>query len=387
MSQVATASAANSNIVQLAKLRRVAQDNPNAVAKPKVLFVDDEERILNSLRALFRMQYDVTVSTDGYHAIELLKREHFHLLISDQRMPTMQGVELLRRAKEVSPYTVRILLTGFSDLAAIVGSVNDGEVYRYISKPWDSEELKEAISGAVKVGLDLEKLSPLPKKDATSTITDHGIVPETSTPTSTRLVNPVPEAAHHEHDEHDHEQVLKPIAPVMLPESMGKIGVLFLDHDAHLMDIFQESSLLGCHALAARTPEEALQVMQQHEVGVIVASIDGEDHNNVDFLCLLKNEYPHVVSLAVARSGDSETIIGLVNSARVYRVIFHPVRPKVLRHHLMSALKQVEHFQAQPELLKVQQAAPSTQTSSVMANLGSLLKSRLTSIKSFFSRR
>lgn len=367
MSQTATtASAANSNIVQLAKLRRVAQDNPHAAPKPKVLFVDDEERILNSLRALFRMQYDVTVTTDGYHAVELMKREHFHLLVSDQRMPTMQGVELLRRAKELSPHTVRILLTGFSDLAAIVGSVNEGEVYRYICKPWDSEELREVIGGAVKIGLELEKLTPLP------------------------TATPVPASNHaaddHEHHEHD-EQHHKPIAPVILADGLRNIGVLFIDHDEHLLEVFHESHLLGCKAFAARNPEAALRVMQQHEVGVIVASIDGEDHANVDLLCLLKSEYPHVTALAVARSGDSDTIIGLVNSARVYRVIFHPVRPKVLRHHLMSALKQVEHFQTQPELVKVQQAEPPAQPSSLMASLGSLLKSRFSSIKSFFARR
>ncbi|MEZ5477768.1 MAG: response regulator [Thiolinea sp.] len=97
----------------MARLRRLAKENSQQQSKPKILFVDDEERILNSLRALFRLNYDVTVTTDGYHALELLQREHFHLLVSDQRMPVMQGVELLRRARNVSPNTVRILLTGF----------------------------------------------------------------------------------------------------------------------------------------------------------------------------------------------------------------------------------------------------------------------------------
>ena len=373
---VTPASATNSNIVQLAKLRRAAQQNPQLAIKPKVLFVDDEERILNSLRALFRLQYDVTVTTDGHHALELLKREHFHLLVSDQRMPTMQGVELLRRAKEISPYTVRILLTGFSDLAAIVGSVNDGEVYRYICKPWDGEELKATIQGAVKVGQDLEKLTPVPAPVVEPEIAKAPLLTEV-----TRTSAP-------DFSEEDVQaNAAHKITPLTLPTELTQIGMLFIDHDEHLFEVFHDSCLVGCEAWSARTPEEALRLMQQHEIGVIVASIDGQDHQNVDFLCLLKQEYPHVIALAVARSGDSETIIGLVNGARVYRVIFHPVRPKVLRHHLVSALKQVERYHAQPELVKVQQAEPTVGGASLMNSLSELLKSPLNLIKSFFKRR
>lgn len=361
MSQEAT-----SNIVQLARLRRLSQENAKTAPKPKILFVDDEERILNSLRALFRMEYDVTVTTDGYHAIELLKRNQYHLLVSDQRMPIMQGVELLRQAKEHSPHTVRILLTGFSDLAAIVGSVNEGEVYRYICKPWDSEELREIIASAVKIGLDLAKLAPLPKPDL-----EEANQPE---PSSTSPSLPVQTQA--EVDKLPHESLSWP----------DNLSLLFVDRDLHLFATFQELGVQRGQVLAARTPEEALALMEHHEVGVIVASIDGIDRDNFGFLCLLKKEHPHVVSLAVARLGDSETIIDLVNSARVFRVIFHPLRPKVMQHHLEAAIKQVGEFRAQPELLKVQAAKDIAPTNSVLTHLSARIKTRLSSIKSFFKR-
>jgi len=104
----------------------------------RVLFVDDEERIVNGLRLLFAQHYEVHIATSGAQALELLARHHFQLLVSDQRMPNMTGTELLSRVRVAFPNTVRILLTGYSDLAAIVGSVNEGQVYRFASKPWDT---------------------------------------------------------------------------------------------------------------------------------------------------------------------------------------------------------------------------------------------------------
>ncbi|MEZ5477767.1 MAG: hypothetical protein R3E95_09880 [Thiolinea sp.] len=177
-------------------------------------------------------------------------------------------------------------------------------------------------------------------------------------------------------------------AVAVLPEAWADLDstLLFIDQDGHLFTTFQNCKLQGCSALRARDAEEALQLMEEHEVGVIIASIDGADRNNVGFLCLLKKEHPHVVSLAVARLGDSETIIGLVNSARIFRVIFHPLRPNVLRHHLLAAIKQVGSFHAQPALLKAQEAREVEASSSLMQGIGHLLKNRVRSLRSLFRK-
>ncbi|MEN9434155.1 MAG: hypothetical protein RLZZ422_1744 [Pseudomonadota bacterium] len=383
-------SQAPSNIVQLARLRRLANDQAHlqAAPKPKILFVDDEERILNSLKALFRLHYDVTVSTDGYHALELLKREHFHLLVSDQRMPIMQGVDLLRQAKTISPQTVRILLTGFSDLAAIVGSVNEGEVYRFINKPWDNDELQDIIASAVKIGVDL---AALPKPAIKPLDIEEPIIAQRFEEKPSAKLITIPPTAATSLSATDHFPANEPhldhhyhyAEPTWSPDTR----VLFLDHDQELYHCFQASELTSCQSLSARTAEEALQLMQHYEVHVLVASIDGMDRANLGLLCLLKKEHPHIVLLAVARLGDADTVIGLVNSARVFRVIFHPLRPKVFRPHLEAALKQVKQVQMQPELLRVQQAKAVEPNSSFMAGLGSAIKSKLSSIKSLFGRK
>ena len=119
----------------------------NAIStKAKVLLVDDEERILRTLGMLLRMQYDVISTTDGHEALRILQRERIHLLISDQRMPIMTGTQLLRQAKQMSPNTMRILLTGYADVDAAVDAVNEGEIFRYINKPWGPKELRDTIA-------------------------------------------------------------------------------------------------------------------------------------------------------------------------------------------------------------------------------------------------
>ena len=121
--------------------------------KPAILFVDDEQRVLRSLKVLFSPMYKVYTTTNGYEALKLLKTENIEVLVSDQRMPEMMGTELLRLAKEASPDTMRLLLTGYSDLTAIVGSINEGEIFRYINKPWNNKEIKETIASAMEASL------------------------------------------------------------------------------------------------------------------------------------------------------------------------------------------------------------------------------------------
>ena len=129
--------------------------------RPTVLFVDDEERILRSLRMLFHKDYEVKTTTDGHEALAMVRGTKVHVLVSDQRMPIMPGVELLRLVKEASPNTMRLLLTGYSDLEAIVGSINEGEIFRYIAKPWSTEEIKGTVAKAAEIALSLEEVQEL----------------------------------------------------------------------------------------------------------------------------------------------------------------------------------------------------------------------------------
>lgn len=115
---------------------------PISPPRPKVLLVDDEEPILNSLRRLLRGQpYDVLLATSGAQALEILEQQPVNLVMSDARMPNMDGATLLALVHERYPATARIMLTGYADPSAIIKAINEGQIHRYISKPWNDEEM------------------------------------------------------------------------------------------------------------------------------------------------------------------------------------------------------------------------------------------------------
>jgi DNA-binding NtrC family response regulator len=114
-----------------------------------ILFVDDERRVLTSMRAMFRRDYEVLLANSGPEALALLREHDVDVIVSDQRMPGMTGVEVLKQVKLLAPRAMRILLTGYADLKAIEASINEGEVFRYLTKPCAAEQLREAIELAV----------------------------------------------------------------------------------------------------------------------------------------------------------------------------------------------------------------------------------------------
>ncbi|MGK0439950.1 MAG: response regulator RpfG family c-di-GMP phosphodiesterase, partial [Paracoccaceae bacterium] len=120
----------------------------NLNRKYRILFVDDEPRVTSALKAIFRREYDVYIANSGAEALKILASEQVDVLVSDQRMPHMLGNELLAQVSKIYPQTMRILLTGFMDKKAIVDSINQGEVYRFINKPWRNDEMREVVAEA-----------------------------------------------------------------------------------------------------------------------------------------------------------------------------------------------------------------------------------------------
>jgi response regulator RpfG family c-di-GMP phosphodiesterase len=113
--------------------------------KYKILIVDDEPANLRLLERLFRRDYQVISAESGAEALELLKLHNVALIISDQRMPGMTGIEFLKQAAEMRPATVRIILTGYTDVNALVEAINSGVIYKYATKPWVNEDLKQTV--------------------------------------------------------------------------------------------------------------------------------------------------------------------------------------------------------------------------------------------------
>jgi len=115
-----------------------------------VLFLDDEKSILSSLRRLFINEpYGVITTSDYKEALDLIGKENIKVVLSDHRMPEIKGTEFLHKVKDMYPHTIRILFTGFAEFSAAEDAINVGEVFRFISKPWDSAELKMIVGQAI----------------------------------------------------------------------------------------------------------------------------------------------------------------------------------------------------------------------------------------------
>jgi response regulator RpfG family c-di-GMP phosphodiesterase len=116
-----------------------------------ILYVDDEVNNLNTFKATFRKNYNIHIAESAEEGKKILKENPVEIIITDQRMPVMTGIEFLSSIIEEYPDAIRILLTGYSDIQAVIDAINKGQVYQYITKPWDENQLKMSIDKAYEV--------------------------------------------------------------------------------------------------------------------------------------------------------------------------------------------------------------------------------------------
>ena len=265
--------------------------------KPTLLFIDDDERLLNGLRTLFRQEYNTITVASGAAALEVLKRGPVHVVVSDQRMPEMTGVELLRKVRELAPNAVRILLTGYTDLASLVGSINQGEIFRFVKKPWDNEELRKAIGDAAKIALELAS-TPAPKAES--------------------------------------------------PRTAGSL--LVIDPTQGLARGLERLLAGSAGVKLAATPQEAAKVLAKEEIACIVADMGAGMDGLVALFRELKAKRPEILSILLTDEPDSELAIDLINKAQIFRFLPKPVNGKELRTQVAAALRRYAAFKQIPTL-------------------------------------
>lgn len=117
-------------------------------AKYTLLIVDDEPDVCDSVHDLLRREFRVLKAHSGQEGFRLMQEEEVHIIMTDQRMPQVSGVELLTRVKARNPQAVRMLFTGYADLESIIAAINQGHVYQFLKKPWQPEELVDAVRQA-----------------------------------------------------------------------------------------------------------------------------------------------------------------------------------------------------------------------------------------------
>lgn len=282
------------------------------VAKPRVLFVDDEPRVLTTMRMLFRNSYECHFAEGGAQALELLKNQAVDVIVSDQRMPGMTGIELLRAARELNPHAMRILLTGYSDLNAIIGSVNEGEIFRFVSKPWDNDVLAATVAAAAQAAKASQAVAALPEPAV-----------------------PAPDAD----------------AP----------GVLVMDDDPRMAAKIQGILGESFRVFGAASMDEAVYRLEQERIGVLISDTRVQNQPVVSLIGTLKHHHPQLVSVILTERADAGAAIELINQGQIYRLITKPIQDVACRITVNSAHKQHQRLAANPILhqrYQVEVAAP-----------------------------
>ncbi len=277
------------------------------MSKPTLLLVDDEERILRSLRMLFLTEYDVRMTADPYEAIRILKEERVHVIISDQRMPIMQGAELLRIAREVSPATMRILLTGYSDFEASVATVNDGEVFRYLVKPWAADEMRQAVAEAAAIA----------KAGLSAPLSAAGALAAGNRP-----------------------------------------RVLILDQDETTLEVVRDILQDRCEIIRAANVQHAMEVLAQQDVAVVVADLAPQESNVASVLKALKRFSPQTQSIVVTSLNDTARLVELINHAQISRYLPKPLLKNLLARNLEYVLERFHTLCSLPVMQKRHNVAP-----------------------------
>lgn len=126
--------------------------------KINVLYVDDEINQLNSFVATFKEDYNIFIATTAEQGLDFLRNNKIHIIITDQSMPNTSGVDFLEEVSKEFPEPIKLLLTGYSDLNAVIGAVNKGKIYYYLTKPWDEGEIRTVIKNAFELFSSREDL-------------------------------------------------------------------------------------------------------------------------------------------------------------------------------------------------------------------------------------
>ena len=295
-------------------------------ARPCVLFVDDEIRIVSLLSIAFRCDYAVLAASSAEEALQLCAAHTVHVIVSDQRMPGMTGVELLSQVRRRYPATMRLLLTGYSDLEAIVGSINEAEVHGFIQKPWKSfGELRVKIADAVATSLHV-LANPAPLDAASDAPESAGVAGEQ----------------------------LVPASAAAQPKVGAEILVLLDSEQANRDVKAVPDGLFEVHVAA--TWADGIGLILSRSIGVVIAStcIDGND--GADYLALLKAKRPEILSIVVDASGDSDIMTRYINYARICRYVSIPVGRAALLQAVAATEQQHRQFLLQPSTLAQQRA-------------------------------
>lgn len=367
--------------------------------KARILFVDDEKRVLNSMRGLFRRDYELFLASEGVEAVRIATENEIDVIVADQRMPGMTGIEVLGKVKEKSPRTVRILLTGYADPEAVEGSINIGEVFRFLSKPCPPKMLRETLSLAVNasrtspvepavaepappqarpevaapiaepviaepiiaepVAQSAPETAPeLPAVEAFSDsdeetqpalpILDEGAIESTADHSSTHWQSVTNVILSEDSVEETQEQV------ALTADSLGvkDVGVAVFTVDSDFASTAIRAMSSDRNTILATTLVKVAHAIEEQSAGVLVTDFTNNSAMLQKMIGALKQYMPELVTIVVSNGRDTTDMINLINYGQVFRYVLKPIEPEQLRGDINAAVIRHLYLRNNPESMK-----------------------------------
>lgn len=354
--------------------------------RPRLLFVDDEQRVLNSMRIMFRRQFDLFLASHGAEALDIVKHKDIDVIVADHRMPKMTGVEVLTKVRSMSPRTVRILLTGYADLDAVEGSINDGEVFRFLTKPCAPDKLRETIDLAAK----LARETPGDSADDDPGLSDEGVLEIIMESDSSREVAPA--SARGDEPAFTATDVIAkppriapPAAPVpeapaaaatpaasSKPRTATGLGIVVFTSDEHVISTVQNAVRGRLPVYTASNIVKVVKTLTDHRPGVLVTDISDDKATIQAMTARLKEHLPELVTIAVSEHRDVLDMVWLINHGQIFRFLRKPLSSGRCAISLQAALKHHRMLLRHPELVKRHEVAVAEETGLVDGVLSKL---------------
>ena len=374
-----------------------------AVPKPKLLFVDDEQRVLNSMRIMFRRKFELYLASHGAEALDIVKSEDIDVIIADHRMPKMTGVEVLSAVRSLSPRTVRILLTGYADLDAVEGSINESEVFRFLTKPCPPQQLRDTIELAARVAqeapavagprehgesddpdvLEPERLEIILQADTAHEMSDTAPEPEEQAALAEPRAAPPPPAdtAEPEPVNSGTQRLAQPNlpdsaqtqtqAPAPAPRPPAKrrlatgMGVIVFTAEDEVVQTVQQAVRGRLPVYQATNVVQVVKILKEKRPGVLMTDISEDRATIQSMTAQLKEHLPELVTIAISQHRDVLDMVWLINHGQIFRFLRKPISTGRCAVSLQAALQHHRTLLKNPELVQRHEVTASRDASMV----------------------
>ena len=336
------------------------------------------------MRIMFRRQFDLYLASHGAEALDIVKNKDIDVIVADHRMPKMTGVEVLSKVRAMSPRTVRILLTGYADLDAVEGSINDSEVFRFLTKPCAPKQLRETIELAAKLAREAPVPDPQPELSPNDTLE---IIMEADT---VREVSPAPQASQTSRSsrtdvmEKPKFGTTQPPAPAAAkaadsgsrPKVATGLGVVVFSSDPEVIETVQKAVRGRLPVHSAGNIVQVVKILTEHKPGVLVTDVSEDKATIQSMTARLKEHLPQLVTIAVSQHRDVLDMVWLINHGQIFRFLRKPLSAGRCAISLQAALQHHRLLLKNPDLVKRHEVdASQTSESGVMDGVLAKLKS------------